>query len=82
MNNEKIFTVGIIGTVLTLLCCATPLLVILLGAAGLGVITGYLDYVLMPVLVAFVVLTIHAYAKQNKKNINEDCCHPKKEQEL
>ncbi|MDN4094585.1 MULTISPECIES: mercury resistance system transport protein MerF [Paenibacillaceae] len=82
MKDKKIFTVGIIGTVLTLLCCATPLLVILLGAVGLGAITGYLDYVLMPLLVAFVGLTIYAYGKQNKKNINEDCCHPKKEQEL
>ena len=32
------------------LCCITPLAVILLGVAGLGAWTGYIDYVVLPSL--------------------------------
>ncbi|MFZ3590369.1 mercury resistance system transport protein MerF [Bacillus sp. DJP31] len=36
---------------------------------GLGTITGYLDYVLIPVLVVFLGLTFYSYSKyqQSKK---------------
>ncbi|WP_407919517.1 mercury resistance system transport protein MerF [Chroogloeocystis siderophila] len=36
------------GTILIAVCCATPVLVITLGALGLGALAGYLDYVLLP----------------------------------
>jgi mercuric ion transport protein len=79
-KNKKLLITGIVGTILTILCCATPILLILFGAIGLGAITGYLDYVLMPVLMGFVILTIYAYGKQNKKgNTEANCCLPKKE---
>lgn len=75
MNHKKTFIVGIVGAVVTLLCCATPILVILLGAIGLGAITGYLDYVLLPALVIFLILTFHSY-HQSKKSAskNNSCC--------
>lgn len=50
MNNETLVKTGIIGAVIAALCCATPVLVILLGAVGLSALTGYLDYVLLPAL--------------------------------
>ena len=46
MNNESLVKTGIIGVVVAAVCCATPVLVILLGAVGLSALTGYLDYVL------------------------------------
>jgi mercuric ion transport protein len=49
--------VGIIGAVVTALCCFTPVLVVLLGAAGLSAAIGWSDYVLWPALVFFVGLT-------------------------
>jgi mercuric ion transport protein len=55
---------GIIGAIIVALCCFTPILVLLLGALGLGAITGTLDYVLLPVLAAFVALTIYAWVKR------------------
>lgn len=55
MEHKKTFIAGLIGTFVVLLCCATPILVILLGAIGLGAITGFLDYVLIPVLAVFLV---------------------------
>jgi len=50
MNNESLVKTGIIGVVVAAVCCATPVLVILLGAVGLSALTGYLDYVPLPAL--------------------------------
>lgn len=57
---------GIIGTIILLLCCFTPVLVVLLVVIGLGAITGYLDYILFPALAFFVLLTIYALLKKRK----------------
>jgi mercuric ion transport protein len=51
---------GIIGTVVTALCCFTPVLVVFLGAVGLSVAIGWLDYLLLPALVLFLGLTVCA----------------------
>lgn len=72
MKHKKTFIAGLIGTFVVLLCCATPILVILLGAIGLGAITGYLDYVLIPVLAVFLGLTIYAYSKYEQSNKNRE----------
>ncbi len=50
MNDSTLIKTGIVGAVIAALCCATPILVIALGALGLSALTGYLDYVLLPVL--------------------------------
>jgi mercuric ion transport protein len=50
MNDQTLVKTGIIGAVIAAVCCATPVLVILLGAVGLFALTGYLDYVLLPAL--------------------------------
>jgi mercuric ion transport protein len=59
--NNKLIKVGIVGTIVAALCCATPILVILLGVVGLGAMTGYLDYVLLPTLVIFVLITVYGF---------------------
>ncbi len=64
-----------IGTVLVALCCLTPVLVILLGVIGLSALAGYLDYVLMPALIAFIGLTI--YAVRRKHNADAWSTPPK-----
>ena len=53
----RLLRFGIVGTVLAALCCFTPVLVGLLGVLGLSALTGYLDFVLLPVLAFFMVLT-------------------------
>lgn len=68
MKHKKTFIAGLIGTFVVLLCCATPILVILLGAIGLGAVTGYLDYVLLPVLAVFLGLTFYSYSKYQQSN--------------
>ena len=55
--SEKLLRVGIVGSIVTALCCFTPALVLLLGALGLSAAVGWLDYVLMPALVLFLSLT-------------------------
>ena len=64
MSNHNLLRIGIVGTVISALCCFTPLLVILFGAIGLSAAVGYLDLVLLPALAAFVLLTICALWKR------------------
>lgn len=59
-KNSKLLKFGIGGTIIAALCCFTPILLILLGAVGLGALTGYLDYVLLPALVIFIGIAAYA----------------------
>ncbi|WP_281976249.1 mercury resistance system transport protein MerF [Halobacillus litoralis] len=69
MKGNKWFIGSLTGFFVTLLCCATPLLVILLGLLGLGAWVGYLDYVLIPLLIVFLILVVSSY-KKKKTNIS------------
>ena len=60
MRNRSLLWTGIVGAALAVPCCATPLLVILLGAVGLSTVTGYLDYVLLPAIAIFMGIVIYA----------------------
>jgi len=60
MTNKSVLWTGIIGAALAILCCATPALVVLLGAVGLSALTGYLGYLLLPAIVIFVGIVIYA----------------------
>lgn len=66
MNDQKLLTTGIAGTVITALCCFTPILVILLGAVGLSAWLGWLDYVLLPALVIFLAITAYAVHRRRQ----------------
>jgi mercuric ion transport protein len=50
MNNGTLIWTGAVGAVIVAVCCATPVLVIALGAVGLAASAAYLDYVLLPAL--------------------------------
>ena len=65
-DDRRLLRFGIIGAVIAALCCFTPLLLLLLGAVGLGALTGYLDYVLVPALVFFVGLTVYAMYRKRR----------------
>ncbi|OIP68425.1 MAG: mercury transporter [Oscillatoriales cyanobacterium CG2_30_44_21] len=66
MNSKFGLLASISGTIFILLCCFTPLLVISLGAIGLGALTGYLDYVLLPALGVMIGLTIWSYSRYRR----------------
>ncbi len=60
MEKDCWFKAGLWGTVITAICCFTPILVWTLGILGLATLTGYLDYVLFPLLGIFIAITIYA----------------------
>ena len=47
-QNTKLIGMGAAGAALSMLCCVTPLLAVLLGALGLTAFVAKLDYVLSP----------------------------------
>jgi mercuric ion transport protein len=66
-SDRKLIATGIVGTVIAALCCFTPVLVVLLGAVGLSAWLGWLDYVLLPALAFFVVLTAYAVWRRQRR---------------
>ena len=60
------FAAGATGAVVTAICCFTPALVVLLGAVGLSAWLGWLDYVLLPLLGVFVLVTVYAVIAKKK----------------
>ena len=66
MNDQTLIKPGIIGAVIAGVCCATPVLVILLGAVGLSALTGYLDYVLLSALALCIGLIGYGLYRQRR----------------
>ncbi len=56
MKDKTILKTGIVGTVIAVICCFTPFLVVVLGAVGLSAWLGWLDYVLLPALGVCIVI--------------------------
>ena len=83
MNNKivgrAIMKTGIAGAVIGALCCATPLLVILLGAVGLSAWAGWLDYVLLPAMLIFIALIFYGLYLKQKTGADECCTLPNAE---
>jgi mercuric ion transport protein len=67
VKNSTLLKTGIIGTIVTALCCVTPVLVILMGVVGLSELVGYLDYVLLPALVIFIGITVYALIMRRRQ---------------
>lgn len=60
MAKFTLLKVGVVGSIITALCCFTPVLVVLLGVIGLAWVVGYLDYILIPLLLICVGITLYA----------------------
>lgn len=60
MMSDRLLRTGIVGSVVAAICCATPVLVLLLGAVGLSALVGWLDHVLLPALAGFLAITGYA----------------------
>lgn len=67
MNNDKLLRLGLVGTVIAIICCFTPALVLLFGALGLSAFIGYLDIVLLPALAIFVAISLYAFWRKFNK---------------
>jgi mercuric ion transport protein len=60
MSKNILLTTGIVGSVIAALCCATPVLAVLLGALGLSAWIRGIDYVVLPALTVFLILVVYA----------------------
>ena len=72
MDDRKLLGLGVLGVLTAALCCFTPLLVFLLGAVGLSAAAGYLDLVLLPVLAAFIAITVYALVRSKRRGLARD----------
>jgi mercuric ion transport protein len=66
MQKYNILKAGLVGTIVTAICCFTPFLVIVFGLAGLSSLVVYLDVILFPLLAIFIGITIYALWKKSK----------------
>jgi mercuric ion transport protein len=60
-KGNRLITTGIVCSILAVICCLTPALVVLLSALGLAALIGYLDYVLLPAMAAFLGLIVYGW---------------------
>ncbi|MBL1417101.1 MAG: mercury resistance system transport protein MerF [Moritella sp.] len=61
--SRKMFKTGVLGGIVTAICCFTPILVIIFSAVGLAAAIKYLDFVLFPMLAIFIVLAVVGFIK-------------------
>ncbi len=66
MANKALLRTGVIGTVIAVICCFTPVLVIALGAVGLSAWLAWLDFVLLPTVILFVAVTAMALIRRRR----------------
>ncbi|MDZ4257783.1 MAG: mercury resistance system transport protein MerF [Gemmatimonadales bacterium] len=66
MKNSTLFKTGLAGSIIAALCCFTPVLVITLTALGLAAWVGYIDLVVLPLLVVFVVVAVVAWQRMRR----------------
>jgi mercuric ion transport protein len=64
LSNRNLLRTGIAGTVITAICCVTPVLVVLFGALGVSAWLGWIDFLLFPLLAAFIALTVFALSRR------------------
>ena len=66
-QGNRLITTGIVGSIIAVLCCVTPALVVLLSAFGLAALIGYLDYVLLPAVAIFLGLIVYGRWTKSKR---------------
>lgn len=60
-KGNRLITTGIFGSLIAMICCLTPALVVLLSALGLAALIGYLDFVLLPAMAIFLGLIVYGW---------------------
>ena len=64
--NGRLLTIGLVGTLVTAICCFTPVLLIALASLGLAGWAAGLDLVLLPALAGFVLLSLYALVRRGR----------------
>lgn len=68
--------VGMAGSVVTALCCFTPILAVGLAAVGLSAFIDWLDPVLLPTLAIFLAITGYATWQRHRHRMRTDKLRP------
>ncbi len=68
MDGGKCFKAGLWGSIITAICCFTPLLVVGIGLIGLAALTPYLDYILFSLLGLFLILAFYGGWKMKRRS--------------
>ena len=66
MWRDRWLALGVVGAAIACLACLTPVVVLVLGAMGLGAWTGRLDLVLLLLLAGFVGLAVYRYRMRRR----------------
>jgi len=72
MGDRTLIATGVVGGTLAAICCATPLLAVVLGAAGLTAWLSKADYVLIPALL--ICLGLVGVGLYRRRATVEGCC--------
>jgi len=70
VKDKMILKTGIIGTIIAVICCFTPFLVVVLGAVGLSAWLGWLDYVLLPALAVCILILAYGAYRALRRNVS------------
>lgn len=71
MNDRTLVRTGAIGAIIAAICCATPILGIMLGTVGLSAWAAGADVVLIPALLAFLALLAVGLVRRQRAKA---CC--------
>lgn len=74
MKNSTLLATGLVGMIVTALCCFTPALVVLLGVIGLSAWAAWIDNILLPVLAVFLGVTAYGLWRRQRAAV---CCGDK-----
>jgi mercuric ion transport protein len=66
VQKESLFKTGLWGTIVTAVCCFTPVLPWVLGLIGLAILIPYPDYVLFPLLFLFLALAFWGWRRARR----------------
>lgn len=66
-KGNRLLATGIVGSIIAVICCFTPALVVLLSAFGLAALIGYLDYVILPAVAIFLGFIVYGWWTKSKR---------------
>ena len=66
MEKGQLFKMVLGGTIVTGICCFTPVLPWLFGLVGLTLLVPYLDYVLFPLLFLFLGMALLGWQRRHR----------------
>ncbi|MBI3433601.1 MAG: mercury resistance system transport protein MerF [Proteobacteria bacterium] len=74
MGDRTLIATGAVGTTIAAICCATPIVAVILGAAGLTAWIAKADFVLIPALI--ISLGVLGLGIYRRRAAAQACCDP------